>query len=568
VEPAVRLASFLADRPLVQKLLAPLALLTAACAGTAVLAAVSLATIQADQQALSETRRAATLVAEFRSTSRAVQRDAVNLVFEPDAEERVRIEATVRRRLDEMRGAIERVRGLGGPAAQALGDFVPLQGTVVGALEEVRRLAAEGRGEEAYTVFRGEVRAAERAASRITDAFIRGSQEAVDAATAHIEATVARTRLAMAAGPAAAVLGALGLALWIVLRGVAAPLRAATGALERVAAGDLGVSAAGSTRRDEVGALQRALGVFVENARRLHAAEAERTAAEARAAEERAAAMRELAARFEARVGGIVGAVSGAATELQATSQQMAAAVEETTRQTAAVSAASEQASGNVQTVAAAAEELSAAIAEVAHQVSGTAGRTREAAARSEDVRAQIAVLQEAVDRIGGISAEIASVASQTNLLALNATIEAARAGEAGKGFAVVAAEVKGLAKQTGTMTEGIAAQIQEIRAAAARTAEAVQAVLGRMGEISEASAGISASVEEQSAATSEISRNAQAAAVGTAEVSQNVEGVRMAADETGRATEAVRLASDDLARQAADLKGQVDAFLAELRAA
>ena len=52
----------------------------------------------------------------------------------------------------------------------------------------------------------------------------------------------------------------------------------------------------------------------------------------------------------------------------------------------------------------------------------------------------------------------------QTNLLALNATFGAARAGDADKEFAVVAGEVKQLATQTKSATDGIIQLIQSIQ--------------------------------------------------------------------------------------------------------
>ena len=76
----------------------------------------------------------------------------------------------------------------------------------------------------------------------------------------------------------------------------------------------------------------------------------------------------------------------------------------------------------------------------------------------------EIAGLADGAQKIGDVVKLIRNIAGQTNLLALNATIEAARAGEAGKGFAVVASEVKSLAVQTAKATEDIANHILAVQ--------------------------------------------------------------------------------------------------------
>src|SRR3546814_5113222 len=63
-------------------------------------------------------------------------------------------------------------------------------------------------------------------------------------------------------------------------------------------------------------------------------------------------------------IGGVVGAVSSAATTMQSNAEGMSALAVETNRQSVTVAAASEQASANVITVAAAAEEQSQSVAE------------------------------------------------------------------------------------------------------------------------------------------------------------------------------------------------------------
>ncbi|MBP0651065.1 hypothetical protein J8J40_28835, partial [Mycobacterium tuberculosis] len=77
----------------------------------------------------------------------------------------------------------------------------------------------------------------------------------------------------------------------------------------------------------------------------------ERADEESRAAERRRAEMQALADRFDQAVGGIVGMVASAATELQGAAQTLTTAAEQTSSQSNAVAAASEQASANVASV-------------------------------------------------------------------------------------------------------------------------------------------------------------------------------------------------------------------------
>ena len=97
---------------------------------------------------------------------------------------------------------------------------------------------------------------------------------------------------------------------------------------------------------------------------------------------------------------------------------------------------------------------------------------------RQEDLRGKVeqllSVVGNAADEIGDVVELIQDIAEQTNLLALNATIEAARAGEAGRGFAVVAAEVKQLANQTASATEGIRSRVTGIQSSKVEAANAM----------------------------------------------------------------------------------------------
>ena len=75
----------------------------------------------------------------------------------------------------------------------------------------------------------------------------------------------------------------------------------------------------------------------------------------------------------------------------------------------------------------------------------------------------KIKLLEQKATEIQSITDVIDSISSQTNLLALNAAIEAARAGEQGRGFAVVADEVRALAAKTADATNKIGEMLNQI---------------------------------------------------------------------------------------------------------
>ena len=363
------------------------------------------------------------------------------------------------------------------------------------------------------------------------------------------------------------IVAALALGLWIVFAGILNPLKAVMKAMDDTAKGDLDLAIPGKGQKDEIGDLAAALQVFQDAGKEKLRLEAAQKEAEIAAAKEKKNAMLALADGFEAQVGGVVNAVSSAATQMQGSAGAMSATAEETTRQATAVAAAAEEASTNVQTVAAGAEELASSIQEISRQVSES---TRIADQAVQDVARTgqtVEALSQAAQKIGDVVKLISDIASQTNLLALNATIEAARAGEAGKGFAVVASEVKNLAAQTAKATDEIGGQISEIQNATGASVEAMKGIGETIAKMNQIASAIAAAVEEQGAATQEIARNVQQAAAGTGEVSSNISGVTQAADEAGRAAGELRDAAASLGTQSGQLRQAVDGFLARVRA-
>ncbi|MBB4372611.1 methyl-accepting chemotaxis protein [Bradyrhizobium sp. cir1] len=347
-------------------------------------------------------------------------------------------------------------------------------------------------------------------------------------------------------------------------------LRRITGlqrAMQQLSAGDLDTEIARSKHNDEIGAMTDTLTVFrgsMVEARALAGEQDKDRVAKA----ERAARMEARIAEFEGTVRSALDNLAQSANSMQSTAQSMSTTADQSNALVNAVASAAEETSVNVQTVSSGTEQLSSSIEEISKQVVTSAAIARKAVDEAGATDTTVQSLADSASRISVVVDLIQTIASQTNLLALNATIEAARAGEAGRGFAVVASEVKSLASQTAKATEEIRSQIASMQQVTTSAVGAIQGIGRIIGEINDVTTTIAAAVEEQGAATREIARNIQHAAGGTSEVSSNIVGVSTASAEAGAAASEVLGASDALRREADMLRGEIDAFLNNMRAA
>ena len=461
--------------------------------------------------------------------------------------------------------------------AEVAENLTPIPG-LRGAIEALAALGA--KTENPFTLRIADLRAIADGRQALTDA-----REVAGELGTRVEHTVAAGRAAVLASTTASegqirlglgtmiALAALSIVAslligWLYIgRSLIARVVALDSVMRRLSEGDLNTQVAPSRQEDEIGHMTATVAVFRANMLReqhLMAAQAEEQAVK----EKRAERLDGLTLGFEDKVGGLVGLVASAATQLQTTARSMTGTAGATTQQAANVAAAAEEASINVQTVASAAEELAASIGEISRQVAQSArvaGKAVEDAKRTDIV---VRALAEGAQKIGEVVGLISNIAGQTNLLALNATIEAARAGDAGKGFAVVASEVKSLATQTAKATEDIGRQIAQIQGSTAEAVASIQGIGATIGEVSEIAATIAAAVEEQGAATQEIARNVQQASAGTLSVTTNIAGVGEGANNTGAAATEVLDAAGALTRQAEELHGAVSEFIREVKAA
>ena len=334
------------------------------------------------------------------------------------------------------------------------------------------------------------------------------------------------------------------------------PIGQITGAMRKIADGFLDTGISGEARRDEIGDMARALGIFKENALSKIRVEEEGATARRHAEDERRRndvekqevdrqigfAVDELAAglgrlaqgdisttidtpftgRLEqlrqdfnqslGRLQDTISQISGNVQMIQGNGNQMAQSAEDLSKRT--------------EQQAASLEETAAAVDEITVTVRSSAERAREADAivretkRSADdssvivgnAIAAMSRIEDASQHIEQIIDVIDDIAFQTNLLALNAGIEAARAGEAGKGFAVVAQEVRELAQRSADAAKQIKGLIEKSTTEVSAGSHLVQetgAVLTKIGEqiaaISQHVAVISTAAQDQSRALQEV---------------------------------------------------------------
>ncbi|MBK8173874.1 MAG: HAMP domain-containing protein [Rhodospirillales bacterium] len=449
---------------------------------------------------------------------------------------------------DFIRESAEEARKLGHQYGEAFGEFV----------NSTNAVSARLRGPMAD------------AANAFTAASERMRKNHVALSQQNEEQTQSALTLAQTGSIAAAGVGVLvGMMLaWLIARSISRPVRAMTGTMTSLAEGNRAIAVPALDHRDEIGEMARAVQVFKDNAIEVERLQGQQETLRRQAEEARRHSTFALADAFEAGVKSAVTSVAETASRIEDAARSMSTVAAHASQQSSAGLSAADQAAANVQSVAAASEQLSSSVGEISRQVGEAAVISRRASDDADRMSERVVAFADVTRNISAVTSMIDDIAAKTNLLALNATIEAARAGEAGKGFAVVASEVKALAQQTAKATGEITRQVAGIQTASDEMVEVIVGISSTILRFNEISSTIAAAVEQQSAATQEIARNAQEAATGTQEVNTSISGISKTARETGSAAGEVLDAVVVLGRTSADLRGEVERFLSQVRAA
>ncbi len=418
-----------------------------------------------------------------------------------------------------------------------------------------------------------------------------------------VGASLRSRMIALFVGSGAVAIAALVFAVRLSLS-LSRPLVKLVASAQRLADGDVSVEIADVDRRDEIGAISRAVAVFRGNVTAQLEAVAQadrqrRSADDERAANEaaRGTVQHQQATMVAAIASGLdrlscgdltnrlegafapeyeklrtdfnttaaslkdaIGTISDATDGIGRGSDQIALAADDLSRRTEQQAASLEQTAATLNVIT----DMVRKMAVSAGAAASIVVTTRDAAEASglvvRDAIDAMGKIKRSSDQISTIISVIDEIAFQTNLLALNAGVEAARAGDSGRGFAVVASEVRGLAQRS-------AEAAKEIRALISASTTQVESGVGLVGETGEALKGIIAHVADMEGLMRGMSDNAREQANGIAEVNIAVNQMNQGVQQNAAMVEESTAAAHALKSETQSLTEMVGRFHTGARA-
>lgn len=395
-----------------------------------------------------------------------------------------------------------------------------------------------------------------------------------------------------------AVLGSIGLSIWIAQAGITSPLARLRERMMHLAQGETASAIDGLDRRDEIGQMAGTVAVFRDNAidrvrlesdaeKNRNLSDSERREREAQRATEAADVSRTVSALGDGlrrlAAGDLVSQINtpfvgeldalrqdfnNSVFKLNETMQAVGSNAQAITAGASEIRSCADELSKRTEQQAASVEETAAALEQITTTVKDAAkraeearslvARTRAGAEKSgEVVRKAVSAMhqiEQSSVEIGNIIGVIDDIAFQTNLLALNAGVEAARAGEAGKGFAVVAQEVRELAQRSANAAK-------EIKSLITTSGGHVEAGVSLVGETGNQLDAIVQEVQKINQHVHAIAEAAREQSTGLQEINTAVNTMDQGTQKNAAMVEESTAASHKLATEAAALNNLLGQF-------
>lgn len=261
---------------------------------------------------------------------------------------------------------------------------------------------------------------------------------------------------------------------------------------------------------------------------------------------------------------GIVEELNSNSCDNSATSQELAASMEETSATTQIIDEKMTGVNENAQKIGLLTTEGEKSAREIIEKAEGLKRNTEEANDKTKDIYSKVKkesdeAIEKAkeISQINVLTDAIAAIASQTELLSLNASIEAARAGEAGRGFAVVAGEIGSLASQSTETANNITAIVSTVKDAADSMEKCLVQMIRFMEEtvIADYENFIKVS-EEYSADARGFSDDMRNINASITELEENISDIANSVQDINRTVNEAAISVNDIAQKATDMVG------------
>ncbi|ANH02936.1 methyl-accepting chemotaxis protein [Shinella sp. HZN7] len=407
--------------------------------------------------------------------------------------------------------------------------------------DQVRALAGAGNSAEALRLATTESRRLMDEIEETIDARIENNKALLVKAEEDADAQYAHTRNLIVTIAGAALLLAIGAAVWLAF-GINSGLKKIKTAAEAVAIGDLDQTVEIKTN-DEIKDLVDTINVMTGNLRKTAVIADQIANGDLTVTPKPLSDKDTLGLSLESmveRLRGVVADALSAADNVSSGSQEL--------------SASSEQLSQGATEQASSAEEASASMEEMAANIkqnADNAAQTEKIARQSaKDAEASGEAVGRAVGAMRTIAEKISivqEIARQTDLLALNAAVEAARAGEHGKGFAVVASEVRKLAERSQAAAAEISTLSGQTVSVATEAGEMLNRLVPDIRKTAELVSEISAACREQD--------------IGASQINEAIQQLDKVTQQNAGASEEMSGTSEELAAQAEELQTSIAFF-------